>query len=317
MRLRLPFYFALSSSVSVALLGVFAACTRPEPNLDKDFELQDASVRNRDTGGPEEEVLPEEDPVGPDGAKPPGIVYAHTAKSLYLFDPLAKTLTKRGDFTCIGSSSMIDIAVNAEGEVYGTTFTSFVKINPEDATCTIIRDELSFPNSLGFVPKGTIDDNVEALVGYMPGEFSGSTDYVRVDLTTGITSKIGSLNRPGAPVMFKSSGDIIAMSRNGNRAFLTITRLFAPETGTNNDFLAEINPKTGEIEATFGEMAFNRLYGFGQWAGTGWAFSETGDIIQINLDNGEASLFQNAKDEDGGVLQWFGAGVTTASPTKP
>lgn len=303
----------------MGMVAAFAACTRPEPLLNNGFKTEDADTRKkRDASSEELEELPESDPILPDGGKPPGVIYAHTAKSLYLFDPLARTLEKKGDFDCVPSDgSMIDLAVNENNEVWGTTFTSFVKINTDDATCTIIKDNSKFPNSLGFVPRGTIDDNVEALVGYMPDITSGSAsvNYVRVDLSTGVVSVIGEINRASADPKFKSSGDIIAMSRNGNRAFVTVNRL-NPEGGPGNDFLAEVNPRTGQIENVFEEMTFNRLYGFGQWAGTGYAFSDNGDIVQINLDTGEASLFRNVT-EDGGAVAWYGAGVSTKSPTKP
>src|SRR5262249_41241471 len=99
-----------------------------------------------------------------DAGPPVGGGWAHSAGTLYNLEPFSKTTTRIGDFSgCAGQ--MIDIALDKDGQMYGTTFISLEKIDKTTAKCTTIKSNGSYPNSLAFVPKGTLDPNVEVLVG--------------------------------------------------------------------------------------------------------------------------------------------------------
>ena len=78
-------------------------------------------------------------------------------------------------------------------------------------------------------------------------------------------------------------------------------------------------PSTGRIKAIIGDTKKTKLYGLSQWAGTAYAFSGTGEIVEIDMATGAAKLVTGlvyAADAGSGAL-WFGAGVTTDAPTKP
>lgn len=304
------------AAASAAAL-VTLACSSPPPKRN------DLKVRDDDTGDDKRDTRsgdgrsPEEDPPLPDGTKPPGRVYAHTADTLYLFDPLIQKLTKIGPFDCMKPTDrMLDIALDRGGIMYGTSDFGFLQIDPLDASCAYIKEDLAagYPNSLTFVPAGTVDPAQEVLVGYQFGlGGSPATTYVRIDLDGNITP-IGELNDPGAAIKYHSSGDLIALIRTG-KAYLTVKKL--SEGGDEgNDYLAEIDPKTGRIMSILGETAHRDLFGLGQWAGTAYGFSAAGEIIGINLTTGSSTLLHTLT-EDGVVGSWFGAGVTTDSPTKP
>ena len=86
--------------------------------------------------------------------------------------------------------------------------------------------------------------------------------------------------------------------------------------GTGNDYLAEIDPKTGAIRAIIGDTGQKNFYGLGQWAGTAYGFNDIGNIVEINLATGAGTVRMTAAT-DAGALTWFGAGVTTVAPTRP
>ena len=159
-------------------------------------------------------------------------VYAHSPSDLYKVDPVKKTMTTVGAFN--GCSSVIDIAVDANNNGYATTFGGVYKLDLTNAKCTLIAQG-SYPNSLSFVPAGTLDPNVEALVGY-----NGST-YVRIDTTTGALTNVGGLTGG-----YASSGDIVSVQGGGT--FLTVTG----GSGNCGDCLLQINPKTGDIIQNYG-----------------------------------------------------------------
>jgi hypothetical protein len=322
MHRRLKLFLALTSLVSTGATLVVSCA--PAGPMTTPLGVRDDEDAGRKTNPPRAPgPKPEEDPVLPDGGKPPGRVYAHTADELYLFDPLLKTLTRVGAFGCFGADvgeEMLDIALDRDGVMYGTSRRGFLKVDPLDATCDYIKRDnvVRYPNSLAFVPAGTVDEGKEALVGYQYDPMAANpvgeaTIYVRIDLATGGMAKVGELNPVGAPVRYKSSGDFIALIRNGNKAYLTV-KTVSPDAGTGNDMLAEIDPANGQIKQIIGDTTKKNLFGFGQWAGTGYGFADTGEIVEVDMATGAGTSVLTL---DAGTGRWFGAGVTTDSPTKP
>jgi hypothetical protein len=317
------FLFASVGVASASMLA-FLACTVEKPS--NAFETRDDDGgRTRETP---EETKGESDPVLPDGTKPPGRVYAHTRDELYLYDPLAKKLTNRGKFGCLKTRDaekdrVLDLAIDRDGVIYATSDYGLLKItNPDDASCTYVREANTglYPNSLAFVPIGTVDATKETLVGYtFESQNDGpATVYTKIELPSGFTVAIGNLNPPGATVRWRSSGDILSTIRNGDKAYLTVHKLKADGTDdVGTDSLAEVNPTTGVIIKIIGDTKATQLYGFGQWAGTGYAFSGNGDVVAVDLATGAAARVFSLPTEAGSGEVWFGAGVTTDAPTKP
>ncbi|MGD0526928.1 MAG: hypothetical protein ABSE49_17410, partial [Polyangiaceae bacterium] len=145
--------------------------------------------------------------VAQEAGTPVALIYAHSADTLYRLDANSKQVAVVGPFTG-GCSSVIDIAIDSNSNAYVTTETNLWKVDLTTAACTNIATG-SYPNSLSFVPKGTLDPNVEALVGY-----DGAT-YIRIDTTTGAVTNVGALTGG-----YTSSGDIVSVIGGGT--FLTV-----------------------------------------------------------------------------------------------
>lgn len=337
---RLRFVLAATILVSTGVTAV-VACTAPAPKSqplnarddDKDTDPDVGNDKNPDT------QLGESDELQADGTKPPGRVYAHTASLLFLYDPLAVNGAGKIDlvaaFDCLVNwnsaegvvpDRVLDIAIDRTGNMFGTTDLGFIKISPVDATCSYIARPDGgvgkYPNSLAFMPIGTVDDTKEALVGYGFDANSNATEFLRIDTTTGAITKVGNLNPNGAgaagqQTQYAASGDIIGLSRGGNRAFLTVKETVA-DGGTANtdgfDQLAEVNPKTGAYMSIVGSTKLKDLYGVGQWAGQAYGFSFTGDVVKVDLETGRAV---RVAIDVGFPVKWTGAGVTTVAPTAP
>src|SRR5262249_33737729 len=147
------------------------------------------------------------------------------------------------------------------------TFGGLFKINKSTAVCTQIAVG-GYPNSLSFVPAGTVDPVKEALVGY-----EGST-YVRIDTVTGQVTNIGSLGNAG----YSSSGDIVSVIGGG--AYLTVN-------GNNcNDCIVEVNPTTGALVNLIGPLGHFSVYGLAYWGGVAYGFDDGGELFQIDLMTG-------------------------------
>lgn len=243
-----------------------------------------------------------------------GRVLAHTGKELFRLEPEAKKLTRLGAFDCLeAGDDVLDIAVDRTGKTFATSYRGFLSVDPLTAVCTYKKKAADYPNSLSFVPIGTVDPTQEALVGYA---FDGAVAqrYVRIDPTSGAMTTIGNLNPPNPAIEWISSGDLVGLVQDGKRAYLTVRMRNPPDSGVPSDRLAEINPASGIIQRIVGETGQKNLYGFGYWAGKGYGFSDDGTVAEIDMKTGAGKALTlvgvTAKQ------RWFGAGVSTEAPVR-
>ncbi|MBI4703077.1 MAG: hypothetical protein HY744_18325 [Deltaproteobacteria bacterium] len=222
-------------------------------------------------------------------------VYGHSPNVLYKLEPETKAVTVVGSFQ--GCSSVIDLAINKKNEIYATTFGGLYRIDKQTAACTLIQQG-SYPNSLSFVPEGTLDPKVEALVG------CNGSSYVRIDEQSGQVTPIGSL--PGG---FSSSGDIVSVIGGGT--YLTVK-------GPNcDDCLVEIDPKKGAIVKNYGSLGYTDVFGLAYWGGSAYGFSNGGKLFQIAFSGNAISTSLIPVPNAPPDLQFWGAGSSTAVPLEP
>jgi hypothetical protein len=230
--------------------------------------------------------------AGPDGYFPPPVaaVYANSSDALYVVNPATKAVSVIGPFQ--GCDFVIDIAVNRTGEIFATSKTGLYAVDPKTAQCKPIAKG-TYPNSLSFVPQGTVDPDQETLVGY-----NGSS-YVRIDPNTGLVSKVGDLGDPG----LSSSGDIFSLIGGGT--YLTVK-------GENcSDCLVEVNPATGKLLKQLGSIGiYANVWGLAFWAGTAYGFTSGG--LMFSLD--PTTMVTTPIFYGGDPVPFWGAGSSTAAP---
>jgi hypothetical protein len=236
--------------------------------------------------------IPESGPPADVTQPPVDYVYAHSPTVLYKVDPAKKTMTTIGNFSAnCGNENVIDIAVDQSNNGFATTFAGVYKLDLVSAKCTLISQG-SYPNSLSFVPAGTLDPNAEALVGY-----NGST-YVRINTTTGAVTNVGGLTGG-----YSSSGDIVSVKNGGT--FLTVT-------GNNcGDCLLQVDPKTGNMVQNYGSINHGAVFGIAFWAGVVYGFDDGGELFSITWQNNKLTTTNIPTT---GGLQFWGAGSTTSAP---
>jgi len=243
-----------------------------------------------------------------------GEVYAHSDLTLYRFDPVAVTFTTVGTFTCLetsmGVAEMLDIALDRAGNMVGTAAMSehtvitgrLVSIDKMTAACTVLKTG-SYPNSLAFVPIGTVLPDREALVGYV------SDSYVRIDPDSGNVTGIGNLNAPGAANPWMASGDIVSIVGGGT--YVTIIPKGSVSADPTGDRIAEVDPVTGQIIRVIGATGTSGLYGLGYWGGIAYGFSSAGVVVKIDLTTGAGTPIPITGAPTAG---FYGAGTTTIAP---
>ncbi len=230
----------------------------------------------------------------PDVMQPPPVseVYAHGPNDLYKLDPNTKSVTHIGPFQ--GCSSVIDLALDQNSKAWVTTFDGLYKLDTKTAKCTLVSQG-GYPNSLSFVPKGTLDQTKEALVGYLGSE------YVRIDENVGTVTTIGSLSGG-----YSSSGDIVSVINGGT--FLTVN-------GNGcGDCLLQVDPKTGSMIKNFGSVKHSGVFGLAFWAATLYGFDSAGELFTINANGNTITTKNIIIPNPPPNLQWWGAGSTTSAP---
>jgi hypothetical protein len=217
-------------------------------------------------------------------------------------DPVTKAATEVAPFG--GCEDIIDIALDEASTLYAVSDFTLYTVDKETAKCTRIASGL-YPNSLSFVPTGTVDPNVEALVGY------DGSDYVRIDPKTGQKSKIGSL---GAG--FSSSGDIVSVKGGGT--YLTVTATgFGATSCVSSDCLVEVDPRTGALKQNFGSIQHTAVYGLSFWGGKLYGFDDGGELFEVTLGPTSVTTSSIAIPDAPPRLSFWGAGSSTSAPLVP
>lgn len=223
---------------------------------------------------------------------PSGEVYGHTDTVLYAVDTGTHAVREVGTFQ--GCTHVADIALDESSTIYASTGAELFLIENASARCTRVASG-SFPNSLSFVPAGTLEPGKETLVGYQGG------DYVRIDPGSGAVTKVGELGGG-----FESSGDIVSV-RDG-KSFLTVK---GPECA---DCLVEVDPKTGALVKNWGSLGHAGVYGLAFWDGEIYAFTDAGDVVLVTFDEDALTTTILPVPNAPADLAFRGAGSTTVAP---
>lgn len=222
-------------------------------------------------------------------------VFGHSANVLYRLDPETNEVTEVGPFQGC-DASIIDIALDANSQMYATAFSSLWRIDRATAECTHIANG-SYPTSLSFVPAGTVDPDEEAMVGFVDEQ------YVRIDTETGAVTPIATLSDGLA-----SSGDLVSVKDGGS--YLTV---FGPGCEVA-DCIIEIDPSDGTILQNYGLLPYDQVFGLAFWAGRAYGFARDGILFEIQFNGADVDTTVIQIPGAPSDLEFFGAGSTTSAP---
>lgn len=231
---------------------------------------------------------------------PVGQLYAETATELYRLDLGAKKFELVGKFTFDKNPDDItDIAMDQLGALYACGHKDLYTCDVATAKCKWLIALGQEFNGLTFVPKGTVDPAVDALIG-----IAQSGDWTKITVSGGkVTLKV--LGSYGGKWL--SSGD--AFSVEGIGTFATL------KTATSTtDTLASIDPKTGKILQIIGDTGVAKLFGFAWWSGVFYGFSADGGVYTLDVATGKATPVKGIATPTG--AKWWGAAVSTRAAGK-
>ncbi len=237
-------------------------------------------------------------------------VFGHSGTTLYRLDPETNVVSTVGDFTNCGDNSVLDIALDKDSNLWATKRDRLYRVDRTNANCTLVNDlgTNGYPDSLSFVPEGTVDANVEALVGYV------NADYVRIDTTTGAITVITPNALTGGVI---SSGDIVSVIDGGT--YLTVKDDFSQpgDICNDRDCIVQINPTTGAITKDFGDVGYDDVFGLAFWGGKAYGFSKEGVLFEVTFGTNNVASTEVPFPSAPPGLEFFGAGSATSVPFEP
>jgi len=234
-------------------------------------------------------------------------VFGHSPDTLYKLDPETKAVSTVGMFSGCEvsgtSTGIMDLAADKDSKLFASSHQGLYLVDKDTAVCTKITAG-DYPNSLSFVPAGTLDPNFEVLVGYVI-DVNNKNQYIRIDTTSGAISNVGA---PWTD-QFVSSGDIVSV-KNGP-TYLTIKG----GTCSPDDCLAEVNPQTGKLVKNYGPISgYSKVFGLAFWAGESYGFTNDGRLFGLKIQGN--ALITTPISTPSGLVFW-GAGSTTSAPPVP
>jgi len=282
---------------ALALVLSLGACGEPVRVFTRDASVSprdgaSTDVARADAGGLDVPAIPLPDvPTVMDNVR----VFAHSSDSLYSVNPRNFGVVRIGPFQWPADGNdhrMTDIAVNAEGDIWGITFGALYRVDPMTARCTYVADFAGGQvNGLSFVPADELIGGAEILLA---ADRFGAV--YRVDTATGRTTRIGDYGDGVG-----SSGDIVSVLNAGT---------FATVMDGGIEYLARVNPMTGRA-TLIGPTGQTETWGLGYWRGVVYGFTSGGLVVTIDIATGRATPEQRTGPP------WWGAGVTTIAPTAP
>ncbi len=277
----------LSAAVAAAVAASLAASLSACANSSKDAFDPNAPAAQGDGGASFSTEAGRPDPSGA------GEVFGHSENTLYRVDTVTRSVTPVGVFE--GCTYVADIALDESSNIYASTGAELFYVETNTAHCTRIAAG-TFPNSLSFVPAGTVEPDREALVGFQGG------DYVKIDPQSGAVTKVGEIGSG-----LQSSGDIV--SAKGGKTFVTVKGKDCA------DCLVEIDPATGTLTKNWGPIGKPDVFGLAFWAGDLYGFTNAGELLLITLTDG--TLKMEIIPVTDAPMKFWGAGSTTSAPVGP
>ena len=267
------------SRLAVGLLALFtsAACGPSDRSSDT-VTGADAGDGDGDGDGDTEHA----DARRPQAAE----MYVHSNDTLYVVDDQNFDLVTVGPLGMPDGEGLTDLAVTPDGSLYGISGKSLYEVSPINGATThigMVPGELNV--GLTFLPDGTL----------LATDKTGGVR--RVDPADGSIVEVGAFGEP-----YATAGDLVAVADG--------TMYAISDQGPNGDeeesnLLLVVDPVSGEAIEPIGQIGYGRVFGCAYAGGKVYAFTDTGDIIEIDRTTGAGSLKRSFGD-----MSFWGAAVT-------
>ncbi|MBI4511587.1 MAG: hypothetical protein HY698_18275 [Deltaproteobacteria bacterium] len=216
------------------------------------------------------------------------VMWAHSKSTLYAIDPETFTLTTVGNFA--NGDNITDLAVTPDGTVYGISAAKLYVVDRETGKASYSADVPGKTNvGMTFLPDGSL----------LAADSEGGVR--RINPTSGLVNELGAFG--GA---YATAGDLVAVA-DGTMYAISDKGPHGDEF--ENNLLLVVNPASGKVTKEVGGIGFGQVFGCAYANGHVYAFTNAGQLIEIDRTTGEGTL---RKTYPG--IEFWGAGVSPLVP---
>ena len=208
-------------------------------------------------------------------------MYVHSGDTLYVVNDQDFALIEVGPFNADGS--MMDMAVPPDGDIYTVSYDAVYQVDKETGTATHRADVSSGNMGMTFLPNGTL----------LAADNAGGVRII--DPANGAVTEIGSFGNG-----YALAGDLVAVA-NGTM-YGVADKGPSGDEATNN-VLVTVDTSTGEA-SPIGPIGFATVYGIAVANDKVYAFTQPGEIIEIDPQSGVGTLVASYPE-----ISFYGAGV--------
>lgn len=213
-------------------------------------------------------------------------MYVHSKDTLYVVDDQNFDLVPIGPLGMPDGEGLTDLAVTPDGSLYGISGKSLYEVSPITGAVThigMVPGELNV--GLTFLPDGTL----------LATDKTGGVR--RVDPADGSIVEVGAFGDP-----YATAGDLVAVA---DGTMYAISDQGPNGNEEDSNLLLVVDPVSGEAIDAIGQIGYGRVFGCAYAGGKIYAFTDTGDIIEIDRASGAGSLKRSFGD-----MSFWGAAVT-------
>ena len=212
-----------------------------QDNLGSETETEPEETVEIDTAEPVDTAEPEDTAAPANDEEPPPAdapVYANTGTELFEVEPTTGARTLIGTFrdakTGASVGSMVDIAIDLEGAMYGGTFTALYRIDPSTAEVREVCEPDAGMVALTFTSDGEL--------------IAGGDDGINI--INIVNCRVTELVTEGD---YETSGDLVGLP--DGYLYWTIKT-------TSRDALVRVDPLSGATHY-IGDVGYSQIYGLG------------------------------------------------------
>ena len=211
-------------------------------------------------------------------------MYVHTPDTLYTIDDQSFDLVLVGSFGLTGGDQITDLAVTPDGNVYGITFDKLFRVDRGTGLATFVADVPGIVNvGMTFLNDGTL----------LATDKAGGVRQINPN--TGAVTEVGTFGGG-----FATAGDLVAVA-DGTMFAISDEGPVGDEL--TNNVLLTVNTTTGAATSV-GQIGYGQVFGVAVANNAVYAFTEPGEVIEINPADGSGQLVRTH------AQMFWGAGVT-------
>ena len=197
--------------------------------------------------------------------------------------------------TFVGCYGVQDLAMDGNGQLYGSSYQGLHKIDKNTGSCTTYAPGQK-PTNLAVFPKGAVSSEGDVLVAFQ------SFTYLAYSKINSDEKLLGTFTGPGNSQPW---GDLAWVPGLG-----AIVTAYGGVGGCNPPCVVQFDPTSGAMIKSFGSPGFWGLVGLAYYQGATYGFTYQGKVYELVFGANNVKAVEVVMNNPPPQLQWTGAAAT-------